>query len=117
MTTSSEVGEEFIKNENNIQKKWMWFNGALSGNVGIVSDESAFTNEDQKLFDYALSNNLDIISNNRLFDELKKYERMFHSSSEEFYDGWMKGEKLSTPEIHRWMSIYRDLLSKKDYGK
>lgn len=65
---------------------------------------------DQGLFDSALYNNLDLISNNRLYERLKNYENKFKDTSEDFYKKWMEGKTVSTPDIYDWMNIYKSLM-------
>ena len=76
-----------------------------------IPDSSA-SSSDQILFDNALYNNLDFISNNKLFERLKNYEQNFNLSSEEFYNKWKRGEIIATPETYDWIAIYKNLLIK-----
>jgi len=63
----------------------------------------------QDLFDTAIYNNLDMISNNKSFHIIKNYEEEFNESSENFYKRWIKGEINPTPKIHVWMNLYQEL--------
>jgi malate synthase len=67
-------------------------------------------NYSQASFDNALYNNLDLISNNRLYEKLKNYEQIFGYSSEEFYKKWISGEREPRGEFYDWASLYKNLL-------
>lgn len=72
--------------------------------------DSSLSSSDLSLFDNALYNNLDFISNNKLFERLKNYEQKFNLSSEEFYRDWIEGKLEPKPEFYDWVSIYKNLL-------
>ena len=72
---------------------------------------SPYDDSDQKLFDSVLYNNLDIISNNKLFKRLKDYEQKYGFSSSEFYKKWVKGEISSSSEVFDWMILYKNLFN------
>ena len=72
--------------------------------------DSSVSNHDQIRFDNALYNNLDLISNNRLFERLKNYEQSFGFSSEEFYEKWVGGGLEPRQEFYDWASVYKNLL-------
>ncbi|MFA6547403.1 MAG: hypothetical protein WCT11_00470 [Candidatus Magasanikbacteria bacterium] len=73
---------------------------------------TAFSNSDQILADSVLYNNLDVISDNKLFDRMKNYESKFNIDSDSFFDKWNKGEIPVTPETYDWISIYKNLFSR-----
>ncbi|HCY17745.1 TPA: hypothetical protein DHT42_00890 [Candidatus Nomurabacteria bacterium] len=72
--------------------------------------DSSFGSSDQVKFDNALYNNLDLISNNKLFERLKNYEQRFGFSSEEFYKNWIGGGLEPRQEFYDWASVYKNLL-------
>lgn len=74
-----------------------------------ISDSSV-SNIDQINFDNALYNNLDLISNNKLFERLKNYEQCFGYSGEEFYKKWVGGELEPRHEFYDWATVYKNLL-------
>jgi hypothetical protein len=71
---------------------------------------SSYIESEQEVFDNALYNNLDIVSNNKLFERLKDYEQEYGDSSDDFYEKWMNGEIASNPDIQEWMMIYKNIL-------
>ena len=79
------------------------------GDVQKNSDLNVY-NSAQIFFDSALYNNLDIISNNRLYEKLKDYENKFNSPSEDFYKKWVNGNEISNPDTYDWMTLYKNLI-------
>lgn len=81
----------------------------FASNDWQLSPNSNFSHNDQILFSNALYNNLDIVSNDKMFDKLKNYEQKFRLSSEDFYKKWMNGEMASSPEFYDWVAIFKGL--------
>jgi hypothetical protein len=93
-----------------------FFNLTISAGIsGVFSSNldtaplSAFTSQDQFRFDEILNNNFNIVSNSKLFERVKDYENVFKYSSDDFVKLWSRGDIKSTPAIHDWMNIYKDL--------
>ncbi|XOB46320.1 MAG: hypothetical protein ACKKMV_02625 [Candidatus Nealsonbacteria bacterium] len=91
--------------------------GVLLNESDKLLESSAYTNADRDYFDNVLYD-IDILSNNLLFNSMKDYEHEFGISSKDFFEKWKEGKAPSNLEIHEWMSIYKNLLSDDHfYGK
>lgn len=84
------------------------FNSGVSDWQSIF--DSSVNNFDQVNFDNVLYNNLDLISNYRLFERLKNYEHGFGYSSDDFYKKWIEGKLEPRKEFYDWATVYKNLL-------
>jgi len=77
-----------------------WFSATVSGIDNLY----------QEIYDQALFNNLNLISNNIGLQKLKDYELEFKKTSAEFYSLWNNGDININQKTYDWAGTYKNLI-------